>query len=211
TDSGQGAHLRSALDNYFSATGNRSHIVGMWQRSLALTSNPNNGNFDDLIYCVNSRLRWASLETYCSHQGFITGTDPDGNNIGQTDDYYLATRLTAPIRRWSLVCTNSRLKGNLTPSKFGTYPGYSKSFYKFLNREFWFMANGWYDGARTQVSTNVKEILRTGMDGYTWTPGEGLWQLGTGYTTRDGFFEKYIMWYSVGGNTNAHSDGVDAR
>lgn len=210
-DTAQGPALRSALNIHFTATGSRALIVGAIQRSLALISNPQNGSYDDLIYMINSRLRWASLETYCSHKGFITGTDMDGNVIGQTDDNYLAARLGAPIYRWALPCTSTRLKANLSPSLFGTYPGYAKAFYKFLNRQMWFIANGWYEGSHANVSANVKAVSRTGTDGYTWTPGTGTWQLVSSEVNRDTYFEKYIMWYCVGGNLNAHADGVDAR
>lgn len=77
-----------------------------------------------------------------------------------------------------------------------------------MNRCFWFMANGWYNGARTAVDANIKTAMRNGVSSYTWYPGTGDYELATNKTTRDTFHEKYNMWYCVGGNTAAHSDGL---
>ena len=190
--------------------GSRDDIVVYLQRSASLAATP--ANYSRLIYCANNYLRYVALEVYCSHKGFITGTDADNNHIGQTDDAYLAARMALPIKRWTDAGTSPyRLLPVLATSNFATYTNYAKPFQKFLNRQFWFLANGWYDSGHTAANANIKIALRNGIGTYTWGPGTNVWQLNTNELTRDTCLEQYTRWYCVDGHLDAHPDGVDAR
>jgi len=210
-DTMQGPALREALWIYLTQYGgSRDDIIAYLQRSASLTTTPN--LYNNLIYCANNYLRFLALEVYCSHQGFITGVDGDGNSIGLTDDAYLASRLAMPFKRWADAGVSPlRLMPTLSPSNFASYPGYAKPFHKFLNRQFWFLANGWYNSARSGVDPDIQTALRNGVGTYKWSPGTSVWQLLATETDRDAHFEAHLRWYCVEGNTNAHSDGVDAR
>ena len=210
-DTLQGPALQEALRIYLTQYGgSRDDIIAYLQRSASLTATPN--LYSSLTYCANNYLRYLALEVYCSHQGFITGVDADGNNIGLTDDAYLATRMALPIKRWADAGTSPlRLLPVLALSNFAGYSGYAKPFQKFLNRQFWFLANGWYDAGHTAVDPNIKTALRNGMATYTWGPGTGVWQLDSAELSRDVYHEQYIRWYCVDGHLDAHPDGVDAR
>ncbi len=210
-DTLQGPALQEALWIYITQYGgSRDDIVAYLQRSASLTATPN--LYNNLIYCANNYLRFLALEVYCSHQGFITGTDGDGNNIGLTDDAYLASRLAMPFKRWADAgVAPLRLVPILSPSNFASYPGYAKSFNKFLNRQFWFLANGWYNSAHSGVDPNIKTALRNGVGTYKWSPGTTVWTLLTTETSRDDAFEAYLHWYCVDGHLDAHPDGVDSR
>ena len=209
-DTQQGPALLEALRIYVTQYGgSRDDIIAYLQRSASLTTTPS--QYSDLTYCANNYLRFLALEVYCSHQGFITGNDPDGS-VGLTDDAYLASRLAMPIKRWADAGVSPfRLLPVLASSNFATYSGYPKPCQKFLNRQFWFLANGWYDSGHTAVAQDIKTVLRNGMATYTWSPGTTTWQLNTTEVTRDAYYEQYIRWYCVEGHLDAHPDGVDAR
>ncbi|MSU60097.1 MAG: hypothetical protein EXS35_18320 [Pedosphaera sp.] len=91
----------------------------------------------------------------------------------------------------------------------GNAPG-PQEFSKFLNREFWFLANGWYDAAHSRVDKNIRRALRNGVGTYTFSPGTRDYRLTPEQTNRDTHFEKYLQWYCVAGRTNAHKDGLAA-
>ncbi len=209
-DTQQGPALQEALRLYLNQYGgSRDDIIAYLQRSASLTTTPS--AYSHLVFCVNNYLRYLALEVYCSHQGFVTGADPDGN-VGLTDDAYLASRLALPIKRWADAGTSPlRLLPVLALSNFASYSGYAKPFQKFLNRQFWFLANGWYDAGHTAVDSNIKTALRNGVATYTWGPGTGVWQLNSAELSRDMYLEQYLRWYCVDGHLDAHPDGVDAR
>jgi len=76
------------------------------------------------------------------------------------------------------------------------------------------MANGRYGNNKTG-DAGIIAAMRNGVGSYSWKPdpagsGSYMWVLSTSITTRDTYFERYMMWYCVDHNTNAHSDGVDA-
>lgn len=117
-----------------------------------------------------------------------------------------------PIKRWADAGTSLlRLMPILASSNFGGYTGYTKPFNKFLNRQFWFLANGWHNSAHSAVDPDIQIALRNGVGTYKWSPGTGVWQLLTTESNRDTYFEKYLRWYCVDGHLDAHPDGVDAR
>jgi len=209
-DTQQGPALREALRIHLTQYGgSRDDIVAYLMRSLSLAATPS--LYTNLIFCANNYLRYVALEVYVSHQGFITGTDPD-HSIGLTDDAYLAFRMAQPIKRWADAGTSPfRMMPVLASSNFATYSGYAKPFQKFLNRQFWFLANGWYDAGHTSVDENIKVALRNGVGTYTWNPGTGVWQLNSAELSRDGYHEEYLRWYCVEGHLDPHPDGVDAR
>jgi hypothetical protein len=214
-NSGQGPALREALRLfivYFG--GNRSQIVALASPAISQGTGVTASNYGDVIYSANNYLRFLALEVYCSHKGYITGYDPGDPTFRGTDDTYLANRLAFGIRNWTTTMgvSASRIMPMFAISNWAESQGTtSKSFYKFLNRQFWFLANGWYNASHSGVDANIKTALRNGVGSYNWAPGTSDWQLTPSKTTRDSFHEKYIMWYSVGGNLNAHGDGVDAR
>ena len=41
--------------------------------------------------------------------------------------------------------------------------GGQPEFCTFLNREFWFLANGWYDAGHSGVDKNIQRVLRNGL------------------------------------------------
>ena len=210
TDSQQGPALEEALRLYLTSYGgSRDDILAFLQRSATLSTTPS--AYSRVIYCANNYLRCLTLETFCSHQGFITGSDPDGS-VGLTDDAYLASRLAMPIKRWADagVSTN-RLATMLAVSTFAGYGGYAKPFSKFLNRQFWFLANGWYNSGHTAVDARIQAALRNGVGSYSFTPGTTVWQLTNTETNRDLYQERYLRWYCVDGHLDANADGVDAR
>jgi hypothetical protein len=211
TDTQQGPALQEALRLYLTQYGgSRDDIIAYLQRSASLTATPN--LYSRLTYCANNYLRYLALEVYCSHQGFITGVDTDGNNIGLTDDAYLSSRMALPIKRWADAGTSPlRLLPVLAVSNFAGYSGYAKPFQKFLNRQLWFLANGWYDSAHTVSEANIKTALRNGIGTYTWGAGTGVWQLNSTELSRDAYLEQYLRWYCVEGHLDPHPDGVDAR
>ena len=210
-DTLQGPALQEALRIYLTQYGgSRDDIIAYLQRSASLSATP--GLYSHLIFCANNYLRGLALEVYCSQQGFVTGVDSDGNNIGQTDDAYLATRLALPFKRWADAGVSPfRLMPVMASGNFGGYPGYAKPYYKFLNRQFWFLANGWYNSTHSGVDPNIQFALRNGVSTYKWQAGTNVWMLVNTETNRDSYHEKYLRWYCVDGNTNAHPDGVDAR
>ncbi len=212
-DALQGAELRQALD-LFDAMPNRtpSQIVILLSPSLSMGTGTVASDYDDLKYCANNKCRFLVTEVYVTMKGFNTGTDPGETTNHGTGDTYLANRLTYGIRKWTttLGVSATKVMPMILVSNYadkngsgGTYVNY----YKFLNRCMWFMANGWYNGARTAVDANIKTALRNGVGTYNWTVGAGDYQLNYN-GSRDTYFEKYLMWYSVGGNLNAHADGL---
>lgn len=210
-DTLQGPALQEALRIYLTQYGgSRDDIIAFLQRSASLTATP--GLYSHLIFCVNNYLRGLALEVYCSQQGFVTGVDADGNNIGLTGDSYLTTRLALPFKRWADAGVSPvRLFPVVASGNFGGYPGYVKPFNKFLNRQMWFLANGWYNSTHTGVDPNVQLALRNGVGAYKWQVGTTVWQLVNTEANRDAYFEKYVRWYCVDGHLDAHPDGVDAN
>jgi len=208
-DNLQGPALRSALHAFANAPGyNKSQIVVLASPDLSMGSGVIASNYNDLIYCANNYCRMFVLEVYVTHQGFNTGYDPGESTFRGTGDTYLANRLTFGIRNWTTTMGVSATKvaPMILVSNRADLGGVN--FYKFMNRSFWFMANGWYNGSRTGTDSNIRTAMRHGVSSYSWYPGTGDYQLSTGKTTRDIFFEKYNMWYCVGGKTAAHSDGL---
>lgn len=213
-DAGQGPELRSALQQFIALGGTRSQIVILCSPALSMGSGVIGSNYDDVKYCANNYCRFFVLEVYVTMKGFMTGYDPDETAFRGTGDTYLANRLSFGVRNWTttigvdaqrvmpmlLVCNRADKNGS-----GGSYANY----YKFLNRCMWFLANGWYNAAHSGVDANVKTALRNGVGTYTWAVGSGDYQI-TLNANRDTYVEKYIMWYSVGGNLSAHADGVTA-
>ncbi|MSU59637.1 MAG: hypothetical protein EXS35_15970 [Pedosphaera sp.] len=210
-DTLQGPALQEALRIYLTQYGgSRDDIIAFLQRSASLTATP--GLYSHLVFCVNNYLRGLALEVYCSQQGFVTGVDGDGNNIGLTGDAYLTTRLALPFKRWADAGVSPiRLMPVVASGNFGGYPGYIKPFNKFLNRQMWFLANGWYNSTHSGVDPNIQLALRNGVGAYKWQVGTTVWQLVNTETNRDADFEKYLRWYCVDGHLDAHPDGVDAQ
>ena len=211
TDAAQGPSLKSALQQFIALGGTKSQIVILVSPALSMSTGSVASDYDDLKYCANNYCRYFVLEVYVTMKGFLTGYDPDETAYRGTGDTYLSNRLTYGIRKWTttfgvtaskvmpmiLVCNRADKNGS-----GGSYANY----YQFLNRCMWFMANGWYTAAHAS-DANVKTALRNGVGTYTWEVGSGDYQI-TLNANRDTFVEKYIQWYSVGGNLAAHSDGV---
>lgn len=205
---GQGPALKQALAAFIALGGTRSQIVILCSPSLSMGTGIVASQYDDLKYCANNYCRFFVLEVYVTQKGFLTGYDPDETTYRGTGDTYLANRLTYGIRNWTTTVgvTAGRVMPMILISNRADEA--ATNYYKFLNRCMWFMANGWYNASHSGVDANIKTALRNGVGSYNWTPGTGDYQLITSNTTRDTFLEKYIMWYCVGGNLNAHSDGV---
>jgi len=213
SDANGGQYLLDALSIYCSTYGNRDHIMAYLSPAVTQTSSPST-TYSKVVYCGANYLRRLCLELYLSHESYVTGNNNSGLNPGYLQgDAYLNGRLGNPIRRWiNAGVPASRVMPILAVSNIAEAHGTtSKGFYKFLNRQFWWMANGRYGDNQTG-DAGIKTALRGGVGSYSWAPGTGDydWVLTPSKNTRDSFHEKYIMWYCVGGNTAAHSDGVDA-
>jgi hypothetical protein len=198
----KGGLLRAALDEYFQLSGNRSHIIGLMSpglsQQLAAAS-----NYNDIIYCTNSRLRWMGLELYCKYSEFRNGRE------NKTGDDYLARFLTQPMRNW--ITTNGMFRDRVRPvlKVSNDADGTTRAdYHKFLNRQFWFMANGWYNGARTAVDGNVKVCMQGGVGAYKFEPGTLADQLVDTITARDSHHEQFIYWYCDQLNTAPHAYGL---
>ncbi|MEO6434694.1 MAG: hypothetical protein ABIP55_02890 [Tepidisphaeraceae bacterium] len=208
-DTAQGPALKQALQIFTTTTGyNKNHIVIACSPAISMGSGVIKANYDDVIFCANNYCRWFIIEVYVTQKGYLTGYDPDETTYRGKGDTYLANRLTFGLRNWTTTMgvSASKVMPMFLISNRADEGG--TNFYKFLNRCFWFTANGWYNAAHSGVDANVKAALRNGVGSYTWAPGTGDYQLITSATTRDIYHEKYIMWYSVGGNLAAHADGL---
>ncbi len=216
SDANGGRHLHDALAIYCSTYGTREDIMAYLSPGVTQTSTP--ANYSYLIAAAQNYLRKVCLELYLSHESYVTGNNNSGlNPAGQKGDAYLNGRLGNPIRRWiNAGVPASRVMPILSISMISEAHGATtKEFYKFLNRQFWWMANGRY-GNNLTGDQGIITAMRNGVGSYTWRPdtdgaGPYSWRTSTTQTTLDTYFEKYIMWYCVGGNTNAHSDGIDAQ
>jgi hypothetical protein len=198
----KGHLLHQALDHYFTMAQNRSHIIAVMSPGLSQQLAPKS-NYDDIIYCTNSRLRWMGLEVYCKYSEFRTGRG------GLTGDEYLARYLTQPMRNW--ITTNGMFRDRVRPvlKVSNDADGTTRTdYHKFLNRQFWFMANGWYNGARTASDNNVKVCMRGGVGAYKFEPGTLPDSLDPGITARDSQHKQFIVHYCTNGQTAAHSYGL---
>jgi hypothetical protein len=211
-DSGQGPALQEALSLYLTnAFASRSDIAGIASRSVSLT--PNNNLYTNVIYCASNSLRWLALELYATQQGFVTGYERDQPTVFRgTNDAYLINRYVTPIHRWlEAGIPADRLLPIFTTSNYGDANGTTdKPFYKFLNREFWVCANGWFTNDHSLVDSRIATVLRNGVGSYSWSAGTGTWNVPATETNRDSYFESYVNWYCVNGRTDPHPDGVDA-
>lgn len=205
-DTAQGPALRQALQIFTTTPPyNRNHIVLLCSPGISQGSGVIKSNYDDVIFCANNYCRYFVLEVYVTQTGFNTGHEPGGTgNIYGKGDAYLANRLTFGIRNWTTTMgVNSSRVMPMILINNNADVGYT-NFYKFMNRCFWFMANGWYNAAHSGVDANIKAALRNGVGSYSWDPD----QLNTGTTTRDTYFERYLKYYSVDGFLTAHPDGL---
>ncbi len=211
-DTGQGPAFREALRLYLTShSGSRDDIIAYASRSVSLTSI--NSQYGSLIFCANNYLRFLALELYATQEGYVTGYERDQPSVFRgTNDTYLIDRYATPIRRWTAAGVSAeRLIPILTVSNYGDANGTTtKPFYKFLNRQFWVLANGWYTDDHFGVDTNIQHVLRNGVGSYTWTPGTNSWNLVSTETNLDARFEAYLKWYCVDGRLDPHPDGVDA-
>jgi hypothetical protein len=212
TDSGQGPALQEALRLYTTIYGGSTNdIIAYASRSVSIT--PNNNTYASLVYSVNHYLRCLALELYASQEGFITGYERDQPGVYRgTNDTYLIGRWIFPVHRW---ITNGMPAGKLMPilavSNYADSNGTSnKPGYKFLNRYFWLLANGWYAPDHVAVSAGLQTILRNGVGTYTWAPGTDSWSLVPTEVQLDSHIEAYLKWYCVDGHLDPHPDGVDA-
>jgi hypothetical protein len=212
TDSGQGPALQEALRLYTTSYGGSTNdIIAHASRSVSIT--PNNNTYISLVYSVNHYLRCLALELYASHEGFITGYERDQPGVYRgTNDTYLINRWIFPAHRWITNGVPARkLMPILAVSNYADSNGTSdKPCYKFLNRYFWLLANGWYAPDHVAVSTGLQTMLRNGVGSYTWAPGTTSWSLVPTETNLDSHFEDYLKWYCVDGHLDTHPDGVDA-
>jgi hypothetical protein len=212
-DTGQGPALQEALRLYLTSYGgSRDDIIAFASRSVSLT--PYNSRYGSLIYSANNYLRYLALELYATQEGFVTGYERDQPGVFRgTDDTYLINRYVTPIRRWTQAgVAAERLLPTFTASNYGDANGTTTTpFYKFLNRQFWVLANGWYTPDHSSVDPNIQRVLRNGVGAYKWSPGSSIWQLFPSESTRDTHFEDYLRWYCVEGRRDPHPDGVDAR
>ena len=190
TDGGDGTLLRNALQLYLQYPGaTRNDIAAFLSPGFCQSTSIQLSNYDDLVYSANNYLRSIQLELYA--------TEPNFNSGGDT---YLASQLGAPLRKWttSFGVAASRVQPTLLVSNFASTGG--SSYPLFLNKQFQFMANGWYTAAHA-VDNNVRTAMRTGVSSYTWTPGINDYQLVSTETLRDAYFEEFLNWYSVLGQT----------
>lgn len=208
-DSEQGPALKSALQQFIALGGTRSQIVILASPGLSMGSGVVAANYSNVIYCANNYCRWFVLELYTTQNGFLTGYDPDSPTVYRgVGDAYLASRLTFGIRNWTTTMGVSATRVMPMIQVCSVADQGQSNFYKYMNRQFWFMANGWYNAAHSGSDANIKTALKNGIGSWTWTPGTGQYELPTSNTTRDTYFEKYLAWYSAGQNTTMHSDGV---
>jgi hypothetical protein len=211
-DDGQGPAFLEALTTFVQKHGGtRDDLFAFAVRSVAMT--PSNHLYGAIVQSANNYLRFFGLELYTSQQAYVTGYEPDQPRVHRgIGDEYLVRRLLSPIRRWTQAgIAPERLMVILTVSNFaGSSRATDKPFYKYLNRQFWMMANGWYTTDRSVSDNNIRTVLRNGVGTYKFGPGTNLWQLNPAEMNRDAYFEKYVHWYCVEGRTNAHPDGVDA-
>ena len=166
--------------------------------SPGVTRTTSNSSYSKVINAVNNYLRRGCLELYMSHEAYVTGGNNSGYNPNRLKgDAYLNGWLGDPIRRWtSAGMSASRMMPVLAVSNVMDSQGTTtKSFYKFLNRQFWWLANGRYGNNQTG-DQGIITAMRNGVGSYSWTPdpaGSGTysWVLSTTTTTRDTYFEKY--------------------
>jgi hypothetical protein len=212
-DSGQGPSLQQALRTYLSDYGGgRDDILAYAQRSVSLT--PSNELYSAVAFCANDCLRFLGLELYATQEAYVTGYERDQPGVYRgTGDDYLASRFLMPVRRWTQAGVSPRrLMAIFTVSNYGDANGTTtKPYYKFLNRQFWLLANGWYTADHSVVDSNIQTVLRNGVGTYKFSSGTNMWQLFPTETNRDTYFEKYVRWYCVDGHLDAHPDGVDAQ
>lgn len=216
SDTNGGQHLLDALSIYCALYGAREDIMAYF--SPGVTQTTSQSSYSRVVTAAQNYLRRACLELYLSHESYVTGNNNGGLNPGLLQgDSYLNARLGDPIRRWiNAGIPASRVMPVLAVSNIAEAHGSTtKDFHKFLNRQLWWLANGRYGNNKTN-DPGIIAALRGGVGSYSWTPdtsgaGDYAWRLATSRTTRDSYLEKYIMWYCVGGNKNAHSDGVDAQ
>ena len=213
SDANGGQHLLEALRIYCSSYGTRDDIMAYLSPGVSRTSSP--ANYSSVITAAIHYLRRVCLEVYCSHEAYVTGSNESGFNANlQKGDVYLNGMLGNPIRRWANAgVPASRIMPILAVSnKMDARGSTTKPFYKFLNRQFYWLANGRYGDSLTG-DASIITALRGGVGTYSWSPGTDPsgWVVSTTETTRDTYIEKYIMWYCVGGNKKAHADGIDAN
>ncbi|MEO6434439.1 MAG: hypothetical protein ABIP55_01590, partial [Tepidisphaeraceae bacterium] len=196
TDGGQGTVLRQALANYVAPVasggqgGSREDIAAFLSPGFGQSTSIVLSNYDDVVFSANNYLRSMHLELY--------PTETNYNSGGET---YLAAQLGAPLRKWTTTfgvnasrVAPTLLVSNSADADGGNYPA-------FLNQQFRFMANGWYTAAHA-IDNNVRTALRNGVSSYSWAAGTGNFQLLDTITTRDAYFEEFLHWYSVLGNTS---------
>lgn len=190
SDGSYGTQLRDALQQYLAYPGaTRNDIAAFLSPGFCQSTSIVASNYDDLIYSANNYMRMILPEVYSTQAGFNSGGDT-----------YLATQLGAPLRKWTTTfgIAASRVQPTLQVSNISGAD--SLAYNQYLNREFQFMANGWYTAAHA-VDNNVRTAMRTGVSSYTWSVGTGTSQLLSTITTRDAYFEEFLNWYSVLGNT----------
>ena len=204
TDSGQGPALRNALSSFVATTGyTRANIAMLFGPSLSMGTGVVGSNYTKIKEAANNFVRFTCLEVYVTQQGFLTGYDPGDPVYRNTGDTYLANRLTFGIRNWTTTIglDATRVRPMIQIDNRAAQ-GSNNDFYQFMNRCFWFMANGWYNAAHSGVDANIKTALRGGVGSYTWAPGSGLDQL-TPNANRDTYFEKYEWFYCTNGALSA--------
>ncbi len=215
-DSNRGPILREALRLYTTPVaeggqgGSRNDITAYIQPGLSQGTGVTNGLYDDVIFATNNYMRSLALEVYATEDGYRTGIEsPTNPTQYQTGDAYIAQRVTQPLRNWmNRGLQATRVLPVLNVSNIAD-SNTNSDFNGFLNRQFWFMANGRYSTNSAQVDANIVTALRQGVGSYTWAPDvdndNDPYQLLTSQTTRDSYFEAFLKWYSVDGNTSLHS------
>lgn len=193
--------------------GSTNDIVAFIQPGVTQGPGVGNGQYSDVIYAANHYMRGLALEMYTTHSGYLTGIEsPTNQTQYPTGDAYLAQRLTGPLRNWLNAGLGAlQAMPILSVSNIADAAGHD--FNAFLNRQFWFMANGRYSTNPAQIDVRIRNAMRQGVGSYTWTPDvdgtDAPYRLDVNVTTRDAYFEAFLKWYSVDGNTALHNMVVD--
>lgn len=214
-DANRGPLFREALRLYTLPVaqggfgGSRNDIVAYMQPGLSQGTGVTNGRYDDVIFAANNYMRALALEVYATEDGFRTGIESTTNSTQYpTGDAYLGVRLTGPLRNWmNRGLSETRLHPILNVSNIAD-ANVNRDFNSFLNREFWFMANGRYSDNPTQVDLRIQTAMRRGVGSYTWAADvdndDDPYQLLTAQVARDAYFESLLAWYSAVGNTSTY-------
>lgn len=193
--------------------GSTNDIVAYLQPGVTQGTGVANGQYSDVIYAANHYMRGLALELYTTHSGYLTGIEsPTNQTQYATGDAYLAQRLTGPLRNWLSAGLGSlQALPILSVSNIADAAG--QDFNAFLNRQFWFMANGRYSTNPAQIDTRIQNAMRQGVGSYTWAPDvdgtDAPYRLDLDVTSRDAYFEAFLKWYSVDGNTALHNLAVN--